>query len=273
MTSWITLDGVRDVDLGFRVLKEKEPLLPSTRDRVLTIDGRAGSYDFGAFLQERSFVYSCVFVGDGTNYTEPSAIALQQRIRELARFLLDSKGRPRTIELIRYTEPDKCYFVRFSGAATLEKMIYNTVGTFDLELTAFDPFAKLIVDADDIILDTDILLESDVRLDDAFEYLVVGSYTFEINNVGSLDAEPVIEVFGNFASLSINVNGQTFGYTESGTSLTINSERMTVKSGSTNKLGKMTGNFPILQPGVNNVTISGTGLNATVSFKFRPKFS
>lgn len=58
MTSSITLGGIRDVDLGFRVLEEtKDPLLPSTRDMNVEIAGKHGQYDFGADLTERVFSF------------------------------------------------------------------------------------------------------------------------------------------------------------------------------------------------------------------------
>lgn len=142
MTSSITLGGIRDVDLGFRVLEEsKDTLLPSTRDMNVTIAGRHGQYDFGADLTERVFSFSCAFVADGTNYDVPSAAGLQQRVRTLARHLTDSYGRPRTLELIRAFEPDNFYLVRYAGSAPLERLIYNSIGMFELELVAFDPFA------------------------------------------------------------------------------------------------------------------------------------
>lgn len=130
------------MDLGFRVLEESaEPLLPSTRDIGVSIPGKHGLYDFGADLTERAFSYSCAFVSDGTNYDVPSAAGLQQRVRTLARHLTDSYGRPRTLELRRAFEPDKFYLVRYSGSASLERLIYNSIGLFELELVAFDPFA------------------------------------------------------------------------------------------------------------------------------------
>lgn len=142
MTSSITLGGIRDVDLGFRVLEEtKDPLLPSTRDMNVEIAGKHGQYDFGADLTERVFSFSCAFVADGTNYDTPSAAGLQQLVRALARHLTDANGRPRTLELRRAFEPDKFYLVRYAGSASLERLIYNSIGMFELELVAFDPFA------------------------------------------------------------------------------------------------------------------------------------
>lgn len=142
MISSIWIGGIRDVDLGFRVLEEsKDSLLPSTRDTGVTIPGKHGQYDFGADLAERVFSFSCAFVADGTNYDIPSAAGLQQRVRALARHLTDANGRPRSLELRRAFEPDKFYLVRYAGSASLERLIYNSIGMFELELVAFDPFA------------------------------------------------------------------------------------------------------------------------------------
>lgn len=139
----IRLGGVRDVDLGFRVLEaSEEPLLPSTRDRTLSIPGRHGLYDFGAELDARPFTYKCAFVSDGTDYAQPSAAGLQQQLRRLARHLLDSYGRPKEMDLVREWEPDKTYRVRLSGLADLERVIYGSVGLFTLPLIAYDPFAR-----------------------------------------------------------------------------------------------------------------------------------
>lgn len=66
---------------------------------------------------------------------------MQQRVRALARHLTDANGRPRTLELRRAFEPDKFYLVRYAGSASLERLIYNSIGMFELELVAFDPFA------------------------------------------------------------------------------------------------------------------------------------
>jgi len=140
--SSITLGGVRDVDLGFRVLEEStEPLIPSTRDRTMTIDGRHGTYDFGADLDAKPFVYRCAFVAEGTNYSNPSAAALQACVRRLAQHMTDSYGRPRDMILRRSWEPDKYYIARYSGDTPLERVVYSSIGLFTLPLVAFDPFA------------------------------------------------------------------------------------------------------------------------------------
>lgn len=145
--SSITLGGVRDVDLGFRVLEEsQEPLAPSTRDKTMVIDGRHGAYYFGAELEPKPFSYKCAFIPNGTDYQNPSAEALQQCVRRLARHLTDQYGRPRPIRLQRAWEPDKYYIAYYSGSTPLERIAYSTIGFFTLPLVAFDPFAYAAVD-------------------------------------------------------------------------------------------------------------------------------
>jgi hypothetical protein len=145
--SSITLGGVRDVDLGFRVLEEsQEPLAPSTRDKTMIIDGNHGAYDFGAELEAKPFTYKCAFIPNGTTYSQPSAQELQRYVRRLAEHLTDRTGRPRNIKLQRAFEPDKYYIARYSGSAPLERIAYNSLGMFTLPLIAFDPFAYANID-------------------------------------------------------------------------------------------------------------------------------
>jgi len=138
----ITLGGVRDVDLGFRVLEEsQEPLIPATRDKGMIIDGKHGTYDFGAELEAKPFTYKCAFIPNGTDYDAPSPAELQRLVRRLAQHMTDSYGRPRNMELRRDWEPDKYYIARYSGNTPLDRIAYNTIGLFTLPLIAFDPFA------------------------------------------------------------------------------------------------------------------------------------
>lgn len=140
--SSITLGGVKDVDLGFRVLEEsQEPLIPSTRDQGMVIDGRHGTHDFGAVLEGKPFTYECAFIPQGTNYKKPSAADLQRCVRRLAQHMTDSYGRPRDMTLRRSWEPDKYYIVRYAGSTPLERIAYSSIGFFTLPLMAFDPFA------------------------------------------------------------------------------------------------------------------------------------
>jgi len=173
----ITLGGVRDINLGFRVLEEsEEPLIPSTRDKTMQIDGKHGLYDFGAELEPKPFTYKCAFIPNGTDYTNVSAVELQRLVRRLAQHLTDQYGRPRYIKLQRDWEPDKYYIARYSGSAPLERIAYSSLGLFTLPLIAFDPFAY-------------------ANVDQIFQDVITASpYTLLIESAGNVSTPVLIEL-------------------------------------------------------------------------------
>lgn len=247
----------------------QHPAAPESRDRLLEVAGVDGLYDFGSTLAERPFELPLAFP------YEVNRSYLQEKIRDFVSFLYDSKGRPRNMQLTFNYDPDKAYTVRVVGKLDMPR-IFST-SEFNLPLVAFDPYAYLSINAGDIILDSDILLNSNIRLDDAYSFITSGSGSFEVHNFGGLDIFPIIEVVGSFTTLSIAANGKTFGYTEAiaGQTLTIDGRPRlgkTVKIGSVNKLSKMTGDFIELLRGINVITVSGTGLNCAINFVFKPKY-
>jgi len=134
MTEFIWLDGKSNVELGFFVQgTSKRPGLPATVDRTLAIPGRNGLWDYGADLSSRPFEYECVFV-------ERDALSLQQRVTTLAALLIDSYGKPRTIQLKMRERPGQFFNVRYVGQFDVDRIA--GIGKFTLRLTAFDPFAR-----------------------------------------------------------------------------------------------------------------------------------
>lgn len=133
MTKMIWLNNKSNVDFGFIVSRTTQrPALPGTVDRTLSIPGRSGQYDYGANLNARQFVLECAF-------TTRNAFELQQRVMTFARFLVDSYGNPRELQL-RFRERTGQYFnVRFMGQFDIDRIVGT--GIFSLPLTAFDPFA------------------------------------------------------------------------------------------------------------------------------------
>lgn len=264
MSSFI-LGGKRADELGLVMLRQSQrPVLPGTTDRTLQIPGRHGAWDFGAELGPRLFNLEVAFI-------ERNTVALQRKVSELAAFLVDAYGRPRTMELIFTAQPDRRYFVRYSGTLPIERI--SGLGRFTLPLIAYDPFAYLETDP---ILDSDILLDSDIRLDGevyTFE-TVTGIVEDTIKYVGTIADSPQITVIGSFDSLSITVGEKTFGFTQSvnNQTLVINGRTMTVTLDGANALQYMTGDFVEFMPGENEVIITGSGLNCDVSISLEPKF-
>ena len=121
-------------DLGL-IMREGEsnPILPDTRDRIITLPGRHGAYDMGAEFEPRGISIPCAFVY-ANNQEE-----LEGYIRDLAAHLLDVWGKPRELSLTFDAEPDKTYYVRYAGSLSIDRIIFD--GRFNLELVAYDPHA------------------------------------------------------------------------------------------------------------------------------------
>lgn len=262
------LGGKTFAELKMKVLRiTKLPILSSTRDKTKQVGGRHGLYHFGTTLAEKPITLECAMVAS-------TAYELQQAVNALADHLTDGRGVPKEMDLIWDIEPYKVYKVRYAGNAPLPELVH-ALGTFTLPLVAYDPFASFRYEAGSITLDSEIFLDrDDIRLGDAYTFDVAAAGSVEVNNFGNLNIRPIIEVTGSFTTLSLTVNGKTFGYTEAlaAQTLIIDGEQYKVRIGSVNKLSKKTGDFLELIPGINTVTIGGMGLNCSISFRFHPKF-
>ena len=133
-----TLGGKTAEELKIVLLEDTNiPILSETRDRTVTVPGRAGSYDFGADQGPREFDLECAFI-DGSIEDDKD---LQETVRDLADHLTDNEGRPRDLTLEFDREPGKTWTVRYSGSLPIERMLYHSRGTFTLPLIAYDPYA------------------------------------------------------------------------------------------------------------------------------------
>ncbi len=132
------LGGVKtEADFGFDIIKVDTviPALASTRDRLTTIAGKHGSYDYGADLQPTAFVFHCYFTDDVTDS------AIQIAIRKLNAYLLDGWGEPVALTLTFSYETDKYYNVRYSGSHEVDTSAAMARRKFTLPLVAHDPIA------------------------------------------------------------------------------------------------------------------------------------
>lgn len=111
------------------------PILPDTRERVITIPGRTGAYDFGAKLSELRIIIPCVFVYANTQEQ------LEDHIDILAGHLLDEYNRPRYLDLEFENNKGKVWQVRYSGSLGMVRSVID--GEFDLSLMAPDPIPEI----------------------------------------------------------------------------------------------------------------------------------
>lgn len=130
-----TLGGKTAAELGLELMDNNTELpgTPGTRDRTVTISGKHGDHDFGATLEPIPFVLDCL--------TIESATDIREVIRGINAHILDDWGRPKTLTLIFDNEPDKLYYVRYSGKIDIDKSTGPIYHRLTLRFTAFDPHA------------------------------------------------------------------------------------------------------------------------------------
>lgn len=265
--SVLTLDGVTPKSLGMGVFRRTQrPILSSTVDTIVTVPGMHGGYDFGATMGPKQFELECAFFAK-------NHIELQQRVSALAAFLLDGDGRPRTMPIIFANDPMKFYTVRYVGDLAIDRIV--GLGTFTLPFTAYDPWAYGKESTSDLLTwDTDYTWEDDFSWSDGYSFSFSGPGLAEINNQGSLNAEPVIRISGSFTSLSLTVGDVVFKYNVpmSGT-LELDFKRKTAKMGTQNVLQNTNAKFGKIPPGTSEIFVSGLGMNITMDVIFNFKYA
>lgn len=255
-------------DFGLYMRSEDRALLPALRRKEIVVPGRHGTYDFEDDTYDKRII-SVKFT-----HVEQNLTALRLKARKIATWL-SSKG-----VLIFDDEPDKYYIAK----------VYSNISIADIAMFAefsiqfeCQPFAISIVDTEnDILLDSDVLLESDIGLDDQFKFTITENTTVEINNFGTREinykspqgSNWSIIITGSFTKISISMNNTTFTYNEpiNNQTVEIDNVKCFVKTDAINKLSVTNAEFLTLMPGINDVTITGTGLNCEILFKYSPLF-
>ncbi len=244
----------------------KNPLTPDTSEVLVNVAGKLGVIRFQSQIGGRSLVIPLALPFEDDQYNT------QIKAREFARFWTDGKGRPKDIWLRFGYDPDVFYIVQKSTSLDIERDLM--LGFLQLALFAAEPMKQLREYAADIDFDSEITWYHDIRFDDEFVFTMTGNTTVEVNNFGTLDVSPVIQIVGSFTTLNITIGDQTLIYSESlaAQTLTIDCAKFAAKVGITNKNNQVSGDWLELPVGVNEVAFAGTGMNFTVTFIFRPKF-
>ena len=262
-------------DYSFIVKSVDRPILPTLNKKEITIPGRHGTWDFEGNTYENRII-SVEFKYQGTTFNN-----LRLKAREIAQWLSQTTYK----ELTFSDEPDKYYLAKIYDSIGLQNVLRTGQGNIKFECKPFALYQ--VTSGEDVILDSDLPLDSDILLDpvDAFTVAVTGNTTFAINywgtqevGLGSPDGSKFdIVITGSFTTLSITLNGKVINYTAAVASqvITIDNVNATVKNGTINKLSDCTGNldtFLKLISGMNIATITGTGLNCSILFDFRNQY-
>lgn len=244
-------------DIGLITSDVKRPILPPLRKKEVEVLGKDGTYDFGNNdYDKRTIEVTFSMIEKDKKY-------LTLKAREIASWLSSKVEK----QLIFSDEIDKYYLAKTYSNIDFDRIVY--AGTFTV-IFECQPFAILVDNTENINLDSDLLLESDIRLGDEFSFSITTPKTIEINNFGTVPVKPIIRVEGSFNTLTIG----EFNYNESisNSTIEIDCNRYVVRKGTTNKLNVTNNRFIELEEGLNSISIGGTNLNCTVSFIFNPKF-
>lgn len=254
-------------DEGITVLiSSEEPALPSMRNISVTVPGRHGAYDFGAYLEPREFTLNVVFPRQ--SYTD-----LKRQIREFNRRFIDIYGRPKTVKLRFGDEVDKFYYVRLTEGIPVERSAER--GFLILRLSAFDPYAYSTVTAEEVTWGSDVItFEWNYKLGHK------GSEVYRIRNntkinyeVEGMAVSPTIEISGRADNLVLEVNGNVIKFSNfSGTDFILNFDRYVVlRDGVETMEGVEFRDFSLI-PGNNELSVEGRNMDISLKVSYRDKY-
>jgi predicted phage tail component-like protein len=259
-------------DFGLVMQSKNRPILPEPKivtDEAACMDGE---YDYSTVNPDNEVKYKSrtleiTFNFDRGKINCRNPFLIKQQARKIAAWLACGEA-----ALIFDDELDKQELAKVVNKLDLESQV-ESGRPFTINFKC-KPFSLLCETVEEIGLDTDIPLDSDYRLDESYIFNVSGNTSIEVNNFGTRNVKPVIEVMGTFTTLSITANGKIITYSESIASetITIDCEKLQTKKGILSKGQVVTGEYLTLITGLNAVQVSGSGLNCTITFKFRPLY-
>ena len=104
---------------------------------------------------------------------------------------------------------------------------------------------------------------------DVFEQTITKTAPFSLFNIGTFEAEPIITIFGN-GNITLYVNNKSIYLKEITDKIIIDSEMKNAYNNSVSLNYKMSGDFPVLSLGENNISWTGnvTKLETQPNWRF-----
>ena len=103
---------------------------------------------------------------------------------------------------------------------------------------------------------------------DIFEQTITKTAPFNLFNIGTFDSEPIITIFGN-GNITLYVNNQSNFLKEITDKIIIDSEMKNAYNNSVSLNYKMSGDFPILNLGENNISWTGNVIKLEIQPNWR----
>ncbi|PEL13792.1 phage tail domain-containing protein [Bacillus sp. AFS017336] len=255
----IYLDDIPISQWGLQIQNEHvHPATPELRNKTMAIPGMDGEWDFGSEFGSRSFSFPIGFI-------EYDMYEKQRRLNEFVAFLFDPYRRPREIKLSFDYETDKYYLVKVSSQVEPSRIIGFSF--FTLEFVARKPLKRFILQSDEIILDSDIPIISDILwMTDGSERLINSEQSIEVINNGNVAIRYTFIMSGSGNNVNLSSNGIVMNFgTFSNTTFNVDGESYVIYKNGVEDL--ITPFFIDLLPGVNQIQINGSNLNLTIKEK------
>jgi len=270
MMNDVYFDEIEIRDLGVRMIDALEhPVAQNTRDKITTIPGTVGAYDYGADLDVIPFLLPLEVRGS-------DRLEVQMRARQFKSILIGDDGKPKTFKLRFGYEPDKYYNVRYSGSIPIERLVFK--GQFDLPLICYDGFAQSIVKNDEITWGSTVLTFASYSY--TYGHQGDGAKTFTssgstIVTVTGNNLRPIIHVSGTGYNVSIGWDGKAMNlgsFTNATWEIDLGEFEVT-KDGQ-NAIDIIKGDWldMELENGETTINVSGSGLNLDLRFEFRDRY-
>jgi predicted phage tail component-like protein len=276
MSLGIIFDDIHSGEYKAVVKSENRHLLAPLIRRTKAIPLKHGVYDYGGNTYDvKTLEITLRYVG--TSYHE-----LRTRARDISAWLAGVKGAKR---LIFDDEPNLYYLAKVYEAIPLSNN--GRVGESRI-IFECQPFALYHESSGtELTWGSYMTWESEFAWGDPVPYqiAVTGNTSLNIDyfstqevGLGSPDGSKFdIKISGSFTTLSISLNGKTitYGAAVSNKQVVIDNVNATVELNGVNALANCSGDltsFLKLIPGTNTASISGTGLNCTITFDFTPQY-
>jgi len=233
-------------DYGIMLLRgTRRELIPGQRSNIEVIPGRHGALDLGAELEPRQFELRCAVKASTRS-------ELLHRMRQIAALFNPANGvQPLAFD----SEPAKTYYARVNSVVDLQSIL--TYGVFDLVFIAPDPFAY------------GQEVTANVNDGDSVTLANAGTWSTPLTITMQASGQDVVDP-------AVTVGGKQIKYTGTlavGSTLTIETDKMTAVLDGQNALANITGEFMMLQPGDSQATPSkASGGTLTVTFTFKPRW-
>jgi len=253
----------------FNIIAVKGHTNPSSAnfsEDTIKIPDNMGVYYVKSQNGVKQFRLPLIAIGD--NNTDAQRI-----MRTFNDFFHDAYMQKRLVKMAFDYEPEKFYNVRLSKVMDASREF--GIGEFDLIVTSHDGYSNNVyINTDFVWGSEEITFESGYGLGHTFikSKQITAPITLE-TSVDGYAIRPTFLISGSGDNVTFLANGKSFSLSNfSNSNLVLDGKKRTVTLNSANGYDKKTSGWIDLLPGQNQLRISGTNMNFTLTVEYRDKY-